>query len=291
MAWAGTGVVWSLAGGALTSCELGAGPARPKTSDIFFVQISDSHIGFHGPANTNVTDTFQRAIDMINGLPARPAFVLHTGDLTHLSTPEQFDTVRQMTGTIKTGRVLLVPGEHDAISGDDKLYLEMFGKGTRGTGWSSFDHSGVHFVGLVNAVATQGMGHLGAEQLSWLKKDLAGVSSETPVVVFAHVPLYALYPAWGWSTDDANQALGYLRRFGSVTVLNGHIHQVMSKVEGNVSFYTARSTAFVQPAPGKAAGPGPMAVPQGTLSSVLGIREARFVARQGHVAVKDDTEG
>jgi Icc protein len=291
MAWAGTGVVWTVSGGVLSSCELGSKPAAttPKTKDLFFVQVSDSHIGYKGAANQDVTGTFQLAIDQVNALSARPAFVMHTGDLTHLSTAAQFDTVRQMLGTIKTPSVFQVPGEHDAVTGDDMAYLSIFGKGAVNTGYYSFDQNGVHFLALVNAVATQGMGHLGQAQLDWIGKDIAHLSSDTPIVVFAHIPLFAMYPTWGWSTDDSIQALSMMKRFGSVTVLNGHVHQAMSKVEGNVTFHTARATAFPQPKPGEAAAPGPLTVPAGQLHQALGIREARYAARTGSVAIVDDT--
>ncbi|HKF74651.1 MAG TPA: metallophosphoesterase [Candidatus Dormibacteraeota bacterium] len=295
MAWAGTGVVWTVAGGVLSGCQLGApAPAGPRTRDLYFVQLSDSHIGFKGPANQDVTSTFQLAIDQVNALPSRPAFVMHTGDLTHLSTAVQFDAVAQMMGTIKSGGVFQVPGEHDAVTGDDKAYLDAFGKGAfgraaAGTGYYSFDLNGVHFLALVNAVATKGMGHLGPDQLDWIQKDLAGLSRETPIVVFAHVPLFAMYPTWGWSTDDAVQALSMMKRFPAVTCLNGHVHQVMSKVEGNVTFHTARATAFPQPMPGAAPAPGPLTVPSQLLHQSLGIREARYVAASERVAVIDDT--
>ena len=291
MAWAGTGVVWTVTGGLLSGCELGAGQpkaAGPATRDLYFVQISDSHIGFKGAANQDVTGTFQLAIDQVNALRSRPAFVMHTGDLTHTSAADQFDTVKQLLGTIRTGSVFELPGEHDAVTGDDKAYLAMFGGRAAGTGWYSFDLNGVHFLALVNAVGTQAMGHLGTEQLDWIRKDLAGLSSETPIVVFAHVPLFAMYPKWGWSTDDATQALGMMKRFAAVTCLNGHVHQVMSKVEGNVTFHTARATGFPQPAPGTAPNPGPLTVPSAQLHQALGITEARYTAHPGRVAIIDD---
>ena len=291
MAWAGTGVVWTVAGGLLSGCELGApsNASRPRTRDLYFVQVSDSHIGFKGTANQDVTGTFGLSIEQINALSTQPAFVMHTGDLTHTSQAGQFDTVKQMLGTVRAGSVFQVPGEHDAVSGDDKAYLGLFGSRTAGTGYYSFDLNGVHFLALVNSVATQGMGHLGPAQLDWIRKDLSGLSSETPIVVFAHVPLFAMYPAWGWSTDDATQALAMMKRFAAVTCLNGHVHQVMSKVEGNVTFHTARATAYPQPAPGAAPNPGPLTVPSAQLHQALGITEARYVARTGRVPIIDDT--
>lgn len=291
MAWAGTGVAWTVTGGLLSGCELGATskPPAARTRDLYFVQISDSHIGFKGPANQDVTGTFSAAIDQINALPSRPGFVMHTGDLTHTSTAAQFDTVKQMMSTIKAGGTFQVPGEHDAVTGDDQAYLGIFGKSAIGSGYDSFDLAGVHFLALVNSVATQGMGHLGQAQLDWIRKDLSGLSSETPIVVFAHVPLFAMYPAWGWSTDDAVQALSMMKRFAAVTCLNGHVHQVMSKVEGNVTFHTALATGYPQPKPGEAPNPGPLTVPSNLLHQAIGIAEARFSTRTGHVAVIDDT--
>lgn len=292
MAWAGAGVVWSLNGGILTSRVL-AQDATPAAgaADFTFVQISDSHIGFNKAANTDVTATLKVAIDKINALPAAPAFVLHTGDLSHLQKPEEFDIVDQSLKSIHTERVLYVPGEHDVAADNGKSYLARYGKGTIGEGWQSFDYRGVHFIGLVNVLNLKagGLGTLGQAQLDWLKKDVAGLSQSTPIVVYAHIPLWAIYPSWGWGTDDAEQALALLRGFGSVTVLNGHIHQVLSKIEGNVTFHTAYSTAFPQPAPGQAAGPGPLTVPAYKLRGVLGLHEVTYKVGVSPLAIVDTT--
>jgi 3',5'-cyclic-AMP phosphodiesterase len=292
MAWVGTGAFCVIKGGVLESYSLSeiARRGMPKMDGgLAFVQISDSHIGFNKPANPDVVATLQAAIDKINALPVRPAFVLHTGDLTHLSKPSEFDTLAEALKAVKTDRVFYVPGEHDVLDDNGQMYLERYGKGTRGAGWHSFDQNGVHFAGLVNVVNLKvgGLGNLGEEQLEWLEDDLRGLASSTPVVVFAHIPLWAVYPDWGWGTDDAAQALSYLKRFGSVTVLNGHIHQIMRKVEGNVTFHTAMSTAFPQPAPGTAAGPGPLKVPAEQLRSLLGITEVGFVRGKHALAVTD----
>jgi 3',5'-cyclic AMP phosphodiesterase CpdA len=286
MAWAGFGVVWTMAGGVPTSKLLGETGGH---EGFQFVQISDSHIGFNKPANADVNATLQLAIDKINALPKAPDFLIHTGDLTHLAKPAEFDTLSQLLEGAKTKQVYSVPGEHDNAADDGKEYLARYGKGTKGAGWYSFDHHGVHFAGLVNSAALEGMGKLGAEQLAWLKADLSGRSASTPVVLFAHIPLWTVYPEWGWGTPDSEEALGYVKRFGSVTVLNGHIHQTMQKVEGNVRFHTAMSTAFPQPAPGSAPSPGPMKVPAEKLRGVLGISEVEFVARPQHLAVVDAT--
>ena len=288
MAWAGTGMVWSFVGGVPFSHALGRTPGHAVQADFSFVQISDSHIGFSKPANTDVTATLQAALDKINANIVKPDFLLHTGDLTHSAKPAEFDTLAQvLTGSRK--QVFYVPGEHDTSVDDGKMYLDRYGKGTKGSGWYSFDHKGVHFVGLNNVAQLEGMGRLGETQLNWLKQDLNGLKSSTPVVVFAHIPLWAIYPDWGWGTSDSEQALAALRRFGSVSVLNGHIHQVMQKVEGNVTFHTAMSTAFPQPAPGKAPSPGPLKLPADKLRDALGITHANFVARKHDLAVVDSS--
>jgi amicyanin len=263
--------------------ELGAG------GSFSFVQISDSHIGFNKEANKDVAATLQEAVGKINALSRTPDLLIHTGDLSHLSKPAEFDTLDQVLRSCKAGQRFFVPGEHDMLADNGQQYLTRYGRGTKGAGWSSFDYKGIHFIGLVNVVDLKagGLGNLGTEQLSWLQKDLAGRSSSTPVVVFAHIPLWTVYPEWGWGTDDGATALSYLKRFGSVTVLNGHIHQVMQKVEGNVSFHTAMSTAFPQPKPGTAPSPGPMKVPADQLHSVLGITHVNYIAGHQMLAVVD----
>jgi Icc protein len=285
MAWAGTGLVWTFAGGVPVSRVFGQPVHATKQSDFSFVQISDSHIGFNKPANADVVATLQAALGKIDALPHVPDFMIHTGDLTHSSKPVEFDMLAQMLGTKR--QVFYVPGEHDTSVDDGKMYLDRYGKGSQGNGWYSFDHHGVHFIGLVNVVQLEGMGRLGQPQLDWLKKDVASLKSSVPIVLFAHIPLWAVYPAWGWGTSDSEQALAQLRRFGSVTVLNGHIHQVMQKVEGNVAFHTATSTAFPQSAPGSAPSPGPMKVPAEKLRDLLGITEVSFVAQHHALAIVD----
>jgi 3',5'-cyclic AMP phosphodiesterase CpdA len=294
MAWAGTGLVWTAAGGVLSSRVLGQTPVNAARS-FSFVQISDSHIGFgKDPYKQTVTTTLQETVARINALPERPDFLIHTGDLTHLATAKEFDTVSEVLKEVKVGQIFYVPGEHDVI-GDGGEYLKRFGASTKGEGWYSFDHNGIHFVGLVN-VASQGtdkgLGILGNDQLDWLKADLARLGASTPLVVFAHVPLWSVYPQWGWGTQDGAQALGYLKRFGSVTVLNGHIHQIAQKVEGNITFHTARATAFPQPAPGQAPAPGPMKnVAAEKLRSMLGLTSVNYVAGRGPLAIVDAALG
>ena len=240
MQWAGAAVVWSFTGGVPSSQLLGAPKDKSKAADFTFVQISDSHIGFNKPANPDVTATLQAAINKINAMPHKPDFIIHTGDLSQLSKPSEFDTLDQVLKGASVKQIYFVPGEHDMLSDNGDEYLHRYGKGTKGNGWYSFDHKGVHFVGLVNVANLKagGMGSLGHEQLEWFEDDLKGRSASTPIVLFAHIPLWTVYPDWGWGTDDSEQALSYVKRFGSVTVLNGHIHQIMQKVEGKVSFHT-----------------------------------------------------
>ena len=295
MAWVGTGVLWTVAGGTLTSRVLADGDDPAKNTvkgDFSFVQLSDSHIGFSKPPNTDVTAALKLAIDRINAQPVAPSFILHTGDLTHLAKPEEFDTVAQILKTAKASDAFYVPGEHDVFTDGATLYMDRYGKGKQGTGWHSVDYKGVHFIGLVNVMNLKagGLGMLGDEQLAWLKKDLEGVTDSTPIVVFAHVPLWTVYEKWGWGTEDSAKALELMKRFGSVTVLNGHIHQVLKKVEGNVTFHTAQSTAFPQPEPGKAESPGPMKnVAADKLKSMLGLCSVSYVQGKNTLATVDSS--
>jgi Icc protein len=296
MAWAGTGALCVMQGGVLKSfsmSQMSQMGGKVPTGELSFVQISDSHMGFNKAANQDVVGTLKAAIDKINGLSTPPEFMLHTGDISHLSKPEEFDTVDQILKGATPRNVFYVPGEHDMLNDDGKQYLERYGKGAKGAGWYSFDKKGVHFIGLVNVLNLKagGLGTLGHEQLEWMEDDVKHLKPSTPIVVFAHIPLWSVYPEWGWGTEDSGQALAYLKKFGSVTVLNGHIHQTMQKVEGNVTFHTAASTAFPQPQPGKADSPGPMKVPAEQLRNLLGITDVTYVQGQHALAVVDSTLG
>jgi 3',5'-cyclic AMP phosphodiesterase CpdA len=291
MIWAGTGVLWALSGGVPKSVGLLGEALAAEASGFTFLQISDSHIGFNKPANPDALGTLREAIAKVKAVKSKPAFMIHTGDITHLSKPDEFDSAAQLIGESSLN-VHYVPGEHDFIDeGLGKLYLERYGKGTKGQGWYSFDDHGVHFIGLNNVVDLKagGLGRLGSDQLAWLADDLKGKANSTPIVVFAHIPLWTVYADWGWGTDDGLQALDMLKRFGSVTVLNGHIHQIVQKVEGNMTFHTARSTAFPQPAPGTAPSPGPMTVPAEQLRSMLGITSVDVRFGNKPLAVTDTT--
>ena len=291
MAWAGTGTLWLMKGGVLQASTLAAGSAADPDASFSFVQISDSHIGFHKAPNPDVVGSLRASLALVDAQPRRPDFLIHTGDLTHLSRPEEFETLAGVMGERRARQVFYVPGEHDVIGDNGAEFFRRFGQHQQPGGWYSFDHRGVHFVGLVNVLNLKagGLGFLGPDQLSWLKKDLAPLSAETPVVVFAHMPLWPLYPQWGWGTDDSAQAMGYLRRFGSVSVLNGHIHQIQQKVEGTITFHTARSTAYPQPPPGVGPGPGPLKdVPPGRLHSYIGVREVRHVRGRQALAITEE---
>jgi 3',5'-cyclic AMP phosphodiesterase CpdA len=295
MVWAGTGVLWTMSGGVPVARGL-LGEAKAATlaatdTGFGFLQMSDSHIGFNKAANPDALATLREAVAKVRALAMKPSFIIHTGDITHLSKPAEFDNADQAFG--ETGlRVHYVPGEHDIIDeARGKAYLDRYGKGAKGAGWYSFDDHGVHFVGLVNVVDLKagGLGNLGAEQLAWLEDDLRDKSNSTPIVVFAHIPLYVLYEQWGWGTDDGARALALLKRFGSVTVLNGHIHQLAQKVEGNMTFHTALSTAFPQPAPGSAPSPGPMVVPAEKLRGMLGLSSVTMRQTGTPLAIVDST--
>ncbi|HEV3299684.1 MAG TPA: metallophosphoesterase [Planctomycetaceae bacterium] len=292
MAWVGTGLVWGMRGGVASSRVFGQ--TATTRSSLSFVQISDSHLGFNRAPNKDVAGTLKQTIARINALPEPPAFILHTGDITHLAKPEEFDAVAELLKEAKSGGgVFYVPGEHDFDTDGNQEYLKRYGKGTTGSGWYSFDSQGVHFIGLVNVATSKsgskdgGLGVIGNEQLRWLQRDVAGLADSTPIVVFAHVPLWSVYEQWGWATQDSAQALRILRRFGSLTVLNGHIHQVLQKVEGHVTFHTARSTAFPQSQPGKGT-PGPMRnLPAEGLRSTLGLTAVSYVENSGSLAIVD----
>jgi len=289
MTWAGTGLLWTVAGGVPVSLGLlGEAEAATQPKAFTFLQISDSHIGFDKPANPNAKGTLEEAVGKIGAMPAKPAFMIHTGDITHLSKPAEFDDADKIISQSRLD-VHYVPGEHDVIDEERKIYLDRYGKKAKGAGWYAFDQDGVHFVGLVNVVDLKagGLGRLGADQLAWLADDLKDKSSSAPIVVFAHIPLWTVYAEWGWGTDDGLQALNLLKRFGSVTVLNGHIHQIVQKVEGNMTFHTARSTCFPQPAPGTAPSPGPMTVPAEQLRSMLGIASVEVRTGDKPLAITD----
>jgi 3',5'-cyclic AMP phosphodiesterase CpdA len=292
--WAGTGALFVMSGGIASSvtldAALAAAPPKSRVKPFTFLQISDSHVGFDKPANPNARGTYIEAVARVKAMPVRPDFILHTGDISHLSKDSEFadaDDIIREAGV----PVFHVPGEHDMLDeGSGKAYLDRYGKGSvGGQGWYSFDHDGVHFVGLNNVsnLKPGGMAHLGDAQIAWLKKDLGSLSSSTPIVVFAHIPLWTVYGPWGWGTDDNVQALSFLRRFGSVTILNGHIHQIIQKVEGNIAFHSARSTAYPQPAPGAAPSPGPLKVAAEQLHGVLGIRTATLVRGRERIALID----
>lgn len=292
MAYGGAGTLFALSGGVFTPIDL-AMAAEAHGTDVqgkpLFVQISDTHIGFNKEANPDVNGTLTSTIDLVNGMKEQPALIIHTGDITHLSKPAEFDAAQQMLSRLRTTEMHTVPGEHDMADAGVTEYFNRFGKASGNKGYYSFDHAGVHFIGLINVLSfkPEGLGTLGPEQLAWAAADLQGRSASTPIVVFAHMPLWSIYEPWGWGTGDADQLMSQLRRFGSVTVLNGHIHQIVQKVEGNVTFHTARSTAYPQPQAGVGAGPGPLKVPADQLSKMLGVTSVSIVKHPKSLALND----
>jgi 3',5'-cyclic AMP phosphodiesterase CpdA len=295
LAFGGAGTLFALAGGVLAPIDLAVAATDPKGTRAagrpLFVQISDTHIGFNKDANPDVNGTLNRTIDLVNAMPEQPPLIIHTGDITHLSKPAEFDTAQQLLARLRVTEMHTVPGEHDTTDPTVTEYFNRFGHASNNKGYYSFDHAGVHFVALINVLQFKagGLGTLGAEQLQWATDDLKGRSASTPIVVFAHMPLWTVYEPWGWGTGDADQLMVQLRRFGSVTVLNGHIHQIVQKVEGNVTFHTARSTAYPQPAAGTAAGPGPMKVADDLLAGMLGVTSVAVINHPRSLALNDAT--
>ena len=295
MAYGGAGTLFVLSGGVFTPVDLAmAGTDKQSMARLgkhLFVQISDTHIGFNKEANPDVNGTLTQAINVVNGMAEQPALIIHTGDITHLSKPAEFDLAQQLLSRLRVTELHTVPGEHDTADAAQTEYFNRFGQASGNKGYYSFDHAGVHFIGLINVLQFKpnGLGTLGADQLSWVEADLKGRSASTPIVVFAHMPLWSVYEPWGWGTGDAAPLMNYLRRFGSVTVLNGHIHQIVQKVEGNVTFHTARSTAYPQPAAGVGAGPGPLKVAADELPGLLGVTRVSEVRHPRSLVLADTT--
>ena len=291
LAFGGAGTLFTLSAGVLTPHALAH--ATPASGRPLFLQLSDTHIGFSKEANPDVTATLMQTVALVNALPRAPALTLHTGDITHLSKPAEFDLAQQLFGGLHAGELHSVPGEHDTADAGVTEYLERYGKASGGRAYYSFDYAGVHFLALVNVLQFKpgGLGVLGDEQLAWASADLKARAASTPMVVFAHMPLWNIYEPWGWGTADAEPLLAQLRRFGSVTVLNGHIHQIVQKVEGNITYHTARSTAYPQPQPGTAAGPGPLKVPPDELARLLGITNVTLARGPSELRLSDQTLG
>jgi 3',5'-cyclic AMP phosphodiesterase CpdA len=296
MAYGGAGTLFVLAGGVFTPVDLArAADDNMGTAQLgtpLFVQISDTHIGFRiKDVNPDVNGTLSQTIDIVNAMPKQPALVIHTGDITHLSKPDQFDLAQEALARLRTTELHTVPGEHDVTDETVTEYFNRFGKASNNQGYYSFDHAGVHFIALINVLQFKpgGLGTLGSDQIAWVTQDLKARSSSTPIVVFAHMPLWTIYEPWGWGTGDADQLMTQLRRFGSVTVLNGHIHQIVQKVEGSVTFHTARSTAYPQPLAGEGTGPGPLKVPTDQLSNMLGVTSVSLVKHPRSLLLSDAT--
>jgi 3',5'-cyclic AMP phosphodiesterase CpdA len=295
LAYGGAGTLFTLAGGIVMPIDLAVAATHKHhaahTGTPLFLQISDTHIGFNKEANPDVQGTLKQTIALVNAMPIKPALAIHTGDITHLSKPEEFDTAAQLLQGLNITELHTTPGEHDVTDAGGATYFARFGKASNNLGYYSFDSNGVHFIGLINVLNFKpgGLGGLGDDQIAWLAKDLKGRSASQPIVVFAHMPMWTIYEPWGWGTGDADQAFALLKRFGSVTVINGHIHQIVSKVEGNITFHTARSTAYPQPAAGIGPGPGPLKVDPAVLPTMLGITSIAYAPHPSAATLTDST--
>ena len=175
MTWVGTGVLWTVSGGVPHSLGLIDQALAQEARSFTFLQISDSHVGFDKPANPNALGTLEEAVGRIKAMPAKPSFMIHTGDISHLSKVSEFDNADRIISQTRLD-VHYVPGEHDLLDEERKLYRERYGRGSKGAGWYSFDAGGVHFIGLVNVLDLKagGLGNLGSEQLAWLEADVKG---------------------------------------------------------------------------------------------------------------------
>jgi len=242
-------------GGVVFASGLGCASAKPDDmgyeaaqDEFFFVQLSDTHWGFKGAPNPDAEGTLPKAIAAVNALDPQPDFIVFTGDLTH-TTDDPAERRRRMAkfkeliGGLKTQRIRLMPGEHDASLDNGEAFKEFFGQ----THYS-FDHKGVHFIALDNVSDPKGA--IGDEQLGWLKGDLATQKPDARIVVLTHRPLFPLYPQWDWATRDGDQAIAALMPYQNVTVFYGHIHQEHHFKTAHINHHAARSLIFPQPAPG-----------------------------------------
>jgi hypothetical protein len=244
-----------------------------KVTPFSFVQLSDAHVGFNGPPDPLGTKAFERAVEMVNALPNRPDLVLFTGDLTHDTENKDIHAQRmkqfkEISGRLNVPLIKCVAGEHDAGLDNSTLYREFFGET-----YYSFDHRGMHFVALDNV--SQGKPKVGAEQLEWLKKDLARFPKSAPIVVFTHRPLFDLKPEWEWFTSDGDDVMNVLAPYENVTVLYGHIHRDDMHEEGHVHHYAAKSLIFAFPDPAKVADKKPIPFDKDQPFKNLGIRQVQ----------------
>jgi hypothetical protein len=248
-----------------------AGCARLRgREDFYFLQLSDTHWGYEGPANPEAGVTLKRTTAAIAAAARKPDFVVFTGDLTHDTKDAALRRARlgefeQIVTGIGIPHRRFLPGEHDASADHGAAYRERFGE----THWS-FDHKGIHFVGLDNVSDPEGA--LGEAQLGWLEKDLERLSRSQPIVVFAHRPLFDLYPSWDWTTRDGARAISILSAHENVTVFYGHIHQEHHHTTGSIAHHSARSLIFPLPTPGSAPKRAPLPWDPASPAHGLGYR-------------------
>ena len=249
----------------------GCATAMPKTSDFYFVQLSDSHWGYAGEANPDAANTLKNAVAAVNALSVPPDFIMFTGDLTHTTDDpkerrRRLAEFKEIVSGLKIKQVRFMPGEHDASLDNGAAYKEFFGET-----YYSFDHNGIHFA-VVDNVSDAGS-RIGDAGLDWLKADLAKQKTNAPIVVFTHRPLFDLAPKWDWATRDGDKALAILMPYEHVTVFYGHIHQEHHHMTGHIAHHSAKSLIFPLPVAGSQDKRTPLAWDATTPTKGLGFRE------------------
>jgi len=265
----------AVGGGAVFASSL-AGCARPEGAaavdkDFYFVQLSDVHWGYQGPANPDSAVTLRKAVAAINALPVQPEFIVFTGDLTH-TTDDPAERRRRMAefktivADLRVRNVRFMPGEHDASLDRGEAFKEFFGD----THYA-FDHKGVHFI-VIDNVSDPGA-KIGDEQLAWMRTKLGRLDKKAPIVVLTHRPLFDLAPKWDWATRDGAQAVDMLMAYDNVTVFYGHIHQEHHQMTGHIAHHSAKSLIFPLPAPGSQPNRTPLPWDASAPYKGLGFRE------------------
>ena len=268
---AGGGAVFASGLAGCAMAETGSKKKVGAYDDFYFVQLSDTHWGYKGPANPDAANTLKNAVAAVNALKTQPDFIVFTGDLTHTTDDPQerrrrLAEFRDIVGELKVKNVRFMPGEHDASLDNGAAYKETFGE----THYA-FDHKGVHFIALDN-VSDPGA-KIGDVQLDWLKADLARQKKNAPIVVLTHRPLFDLAPQWDWATRDGAQAIELLMPYANVTVFYGHIHQEHHHRTEHIAHHSAKSLIFPLPAPGSQAKRTPLPWDPATPNKGLGFRE------------------
>jgi 3',5'-cyclic AMP phosphodiesterase CpdA len=272
-------------GGAVFSSALPGARSALAADDFYFVQLSDVHWGFEGPENPDARGTLPKAIAAVNALAEPPDFIIFTGDLTHTTEDgrerrKRMGEFQQMARELKVRDVRYIPGEHDAALDQGKAFGEFFGAKNY-----VFDHKGVHFIVLDNV--SDPAAKLGDEQLAWLESDLKAQPQDARIVVFAHRPLFDLYPQWDWATRDGARAVELLQTRPNVVVFYGHIHQENHHMTGAIAHHSAKSLMFPLPAPGSQPKRTPVAWDPAQPYRGLGFREIEAEPAQARYVLNE----